>query len=410
MGRKGGSVASVIEDLNPDFLFEGYPLTVYRSPKHQFVELPDEWLKATPGPSISRMPALPGAHDLVHQHDGEPIGQRIILYGRVLDRDGNPVPGALLELWQTNAAGRYSDEADPRIMPLDPNFTGWGRCVTGPDGTYRFHTVRPVPYQGERGGRYRPAHIHVSIIGPDLSSRLITQCYFPDDPFIQTDHVVGAVSDPRGVHCLIGQFKGVAKEPNGLDASASYEWDIVIRGRAPAASGSSDSRARPAVLTTSQTIGPLYGFALMFEGCEDSSEGGTDGSLRISGRVIDGAGEPVVYPGIMLELWEGSQFVRARTDREGRFEATVRKPEGQTLTSGQAMAPHFKVTVFGQGLLRQVQTLMYFDGEEANAADPILQAVPVERRGTLMARERSERDWVFDIHLQGSDETVFFAI
>jgi protocatechuate 3,4-dioxygenase beta subunit len=400
-------MVSTLADVNPGYLFPAYPLTVHRAPQQEFVDLPDEWLRNIPGPSAARVPLRAGDNDLVHQHEGEPIGQRIILSGRVLDRDGNPVRNALLELWQTNAAGRYVDDADPGIMPIDPNFTGSGRCVTGPDGEFEFHTVRPVPYQGLRGGRYRPAHLHVSVIGPDLSSRLITQCYFPDDPFVPTDHVTTSVPDPRGLARLVATFDGIKTEQNGLDASASYRWDIVLRGRTPG--GANPSGLEPLVQSPSQTVGPLYGFALMFDGCSEAAAPGDPEQVRIRGRVIDGEGNVVARPGAMLEIWEGTQFARTRTDRDGRFAASLRKPAGRILPDGRTMAPHFNVTVFGQGLLKQVQTLLYLPSEVANAADPILNLVQESRRGTLIATPSADGGLEFDIRLQGDRETVFFT-
>jgi protocatechuate 3,4-dioxygenase beta subunit len=168
--------------------------------------------------------------NLIHQHAGLPIGLPIVLFGRVLDSDGRGVPNTLIEIWQTNAAGRYTDDVDPAFSPLDPNFTGAGRCITDSTGAYRFLTIRPAPYPGIRGGLYRPAHIHVSVFGPDLSSRLITQCYFPGDPLVKTDWIATSIPGPRGLSRLTCVFRGEAMDPNGLDSWISYEWDIVLRG------------------------------------------------------------------------------------------------------------------------------------------------------------------------------------
>jgi protocatechuate 3,4-dioxygenase beta subunit len=402
------AMASTLVDVNPGYLFPPYPLTVYRAPRQELIELPDAWLKDIPGPSTARVPVREGGNDLVDQHDGEPIGQRMILSGRVLDRDGNPVPDTLIELWQTNGAGRYADSADPEIVPLDPNFTGSAWCTTDANGEYWFHTIRPVPYQGWRGGKYRPAHIHVSVFGPDLSSRLISQCYFPDDPFIPTDHVTTAVPDDRALARLLATFEGLQTEPNGVDTCASYKWDIVLRGHLPGATGLTGEQ-EPPVLTPSQTVGPNYGFALMFDGASDATQPDDPERVRIRGRVIDGAGEAVVFPGVMLEIWDGTQFARARTDGDGVYEAFLCRSQGRILPDGQAVAPHFNVTVFGQGLLKQAQTLMYLPAEDASASDPILSRVPQERRHTLIATASGDGELEFDVHLQGAEETVFFT-
>jgi protocatechuate 3,4-dioxygenase alpha subunit len=161
------------------------------------------------------------------------------------------------------------------------------------------------------------------------------------------------------------------------------------------------------VPTPSQTSGPLWGFALMFDGSENAVEPGSPGALRLEGRVFDGNG-PLAHPDCLLEIWQGDLFARSRTDAEGRFRVTVRKPEALVAADGTRLAPHLHVSVFARGLLKQAQTRLYFpDEEEANAADPVLDLVPAEDRHTLIAREE-DGALRFDIHLQGEQETVFF--
>ena len=162
------------------------------------------------------------------------------------------------------------------------------------------------------------------------------------------------------------------------------------------------------VLSPSQTCGPLYGFALIFDGSDQAVDPGSPGAARIEGVVRDGAGDPVAYPECFLEVWQGEQWARARTDEEGMYRVVVRKPEPGAGPNGQAQAPHLNVTVFARGLLKQAQTRIYFPDEEAaNARDPVFLLVPSEDRHTLIAQDQGAL-LRFDIHLQGEDETVFF--
>jgi protocatechuate 3,4-dioxygenase, beta subunit len=394
------TVAEYVE-VNPPYLYTDYQISNLRAPLQPVVVVPDELLRREPGPNFSRIPYSAGDADLNHQHPGQPIGQRIILFGRVLDSAGQPVPHTLIETWQVNGAGRYADPVDAAFFPLDPNFTGAGRCITGPDGSFEFLTLRPAAYPGQRGGLYRPSHIHVSVFGPYLANRLITQCYFADDPLLQRDPIFQSVDNANAMRRMTAQFVGERTEPNGEDSALAYRWDIVLRGGTAvplAANGEAAETTSP-----SQTIGPLYGFALMFPGSEIAADPAQPGSVRIRGRVFDGSGAPLAYPESMLELWAGDQFARTRTDTEGGFTAVLAKPAA---TAGQA--PHVNVTVFARGLLKQAQTRLYFPDEAAaNAVDPVLAAVPADRRPRLVARREGD-ELVFDIHLQGDQESVFF--
>jgi protocatechuate 3,4-dioxygenase, alpha subunit len=159
----------------------------------------------------------------------------------------------------------------------------------------------------------------------------------------------------------------------------------------------------------SQTSGPLFGFALMFEGSHEAVPPSSPGAVRIEGAVIDGDGVPVYWPECFLEFWEGDQFARTRTDEDGNYAVVVRKPEAQTMADGSVAAPYLNVALFARGLLKQAQTRVYFPDESAaNDADPILELVPEEDRQLLVARPDGEL-LRFDIHLQGENETPFFA-
>ena len=166
--------------------------------------------------------------DLTVQHGGEPIGERIVVQGRVLDGDGRPVRRQLVEVWQANAAGRYLHRRDRHPAPADPNFTGAGRCLTDDEGGYRFVTIKPGPYPWRNHhNAWRPAHIHFSLFGPSLSTRLVTQMYFPGDPLLAFDPIyMGTPADCREL--LISKFMLEHTEPS---FALGYEFDFVLRGR-----------------------------------------------------------------------------------------------------------------------------------------------------------------------------------
>ena len=321
MGRPG------YVDVNPPYLFPAYEITTLRAPHEALVELPPEWFHRSPGPDFSRIPVSPLDSDLLTRQGGEALGQRIVLSGRVLDADGRAVPNALVEIWQTNSAGVYDDPSDDGFFPRDPNFVGAGKCVTDADGRFRLRTIRPAAYPGAPGALFRPAHIHVSVIGPDMSSRLITQCYFDDDPLIFLDPIVQAIPEHQGAKRLIATFDAARTISRGADSAMEYSWVIVLRGH-----GGSGPKAAPTdegsaetihYLTPSQTIGPRFGFSLMFEGSESAVDPSDPHTIEISGRLLDGDGEPVAYPEAMLELWVADQFARTRTDPAGDYRAVL---------------------------------------------------------------------------------------
>lgn len=394
-------------DANPPYYFPDYRITEHRSPRDNVVILPD-WYRSLPGPSWSRIPVGPSEDNLNEQRSGQPLGQRLILFGKLLDPEGCPVPGALIELWQANGAGRYDDPADPAFFPLDPNFVGSGRCVTDDEGNYRFLTIRPAAYPGKRGGLYRPSHIHLSIFAEDLCSRLVTQCYFPDDPLLSRDPIVNAIGE-AGIRQLTASFVGEMTEPNGEDSALAYRYDIILRGSRQAANSNGFTVAPPVAMSPSQTIGPLYGFALMFPGSQVGADPDDPRATTVSGTIYDGQGEPVPWPDAMIEVWHGDQFARARTDTDGRYSVTLLRPVFRPHGEREE-APHFEVTIFARGLLKQAQTRMYFpDEKHYNATDPVLQQVDPSLRRRLLATEDGSGH-TFNIHLQGPDETVFFEL
>jgi protocatechuate 3,4-dioxygenase alpha subunit len=165
----------------------------------------------------------------------------------------------------------------------------------------------------------------------------------------------------------------------------------------------------PGVISPSQTIGPMWGFALIFDGCDEAVDPADPAAVVVGGRVIDGGGGPLAYPDGMVEVWHGDQWARSRTAEDGSYRVVVRKPSPTEIEGVGTEAPYLNVTVFARGLLRTAQTRVYFPEETAaNDADPVLQLVPAERRHTIVG-QRAGDDLVFDIHLQGDAETVFFG-
>ncbi|GAA3612556.1 protocatechuate 3,4-dioxygenase subunit beta [Kineosporia mesophila] len=166
--------------------------------------------------------------DLTIQHSGEPIGERMVVTGRVTDGDGRPVPHQLVEIWQANASGRYIHQRDQHPAPIDPNFTGVGRCLTDAEGTYRFTTIRPGPYPWRNHrNAWRPAHIHFSLFGTDFTQRRITQMYFPGDPLFAYDPIYQSITDPADGALLVAHYDHDVTTPGW---STGYRWDIVLTG------------------------------------------------------------------------------------------------------------------------------------------------------------------------------------
>jgi len=212
----------------PPYLYEPYRSTHRRAPSHSLVLLPHT-LSETTGPLFGQGAIEENDNDLTRQHSGEPLGQRIIVTGRVVDSDGRPVPNSLIEIWQTNAAGRYRHAKDDHPAPLDPNFTGAGRTLTDAGGNYRFLTIQPGAYPWKNhANAWRPAHIHFSLFGPAFAARLITQMYFPGDPLLAYDPILQSVPDAKGRERLIARFDLNATVP---EWALAYEFNIVLRGR-----------------------------------------------------------------------------------------------------------------------------------------------------------------------------------
>jgi protocatechuate 3,4-dioxygenase beta subunit len=215
--------------VHPAYDFGGYRSTAKRAPKKPLIVVPHTLSELT-GPLYGHDSLRPEDADLTRQHAGEPLGERIVVHGHVLDEDARPVPHTLVEIWQCNAAGRYVHTVDRHPAPLDPNFTGAGRVVTDREGYYRFVTIKPGAYPWRNHpNAWRPAHIHLSLLGPSFLSRLVTQMYFPGDPLFYQDPIFNSVADEAARARMVSTFDLENTMP---EWALCYRFDVVLRGRA----------------------------------------------------------------------------------------------------------------------------------------------------------------------------------
>lgn len=211
----------------PDYHFPPYVSSIARSPRMPLVVLPNTLTEST-GPVFGHGLIRERDNDLTAHHEGDPIGERIYVHGRVLDEDGRPLRGALVEVWQANAAGRYRHKVDGHDAPLDPNFSGAGRTLSDENGYYWFKTIKPGPYPwANHHNAWRPAHIHFSLFGAGILSRLVTQMYFPGDPLQPLDPIFNSIPDERARLRMISSLDMERAEP---DYALAYVFDIVLRG------------------------------------------------------------------------------------------------------------------------------------------------------------------------------------
>jgi protocatechuate 3,4-dioxygenase beta subunit len=212
----------------PPLLYPPYTSTVRRAPCKPMIRLPADFVDLA-APLFGYLPIGETDNDLTRQHAQEPLGERIIVAGRIMDEDGRPVPNTLVEVWQCNAAGRYLHAADDHPAPLDPNFSGAGRTMADVQGNYRFMTIKPGAYPWRNHhNAWRPAHIHFSLFGTSFLSRLVTQMYFPNDPLFAQDPIFQSVPDERARQRLVSGFDLDLTVP---EWALGYRFDIVLRGR-----------------------------------------------------------------------------------------------------------------------------------------------------------------------------------
>jgi protocatechuate 3,4-dioxygenase beta subunit len=211
----------------PAYWYPPYVSSIKRSPREPLILLPHTLSERT-GPVFGHSLLRENDSDLTKQHAGEPQGERILVHGRVLDDSGRPVRNALVEVWQANAAGRYLHKKDQHDAPIDPNFSGGGRVLTDEEGRYEFRTIKPGAYPwGNHYNAWRPAHIHFSLFGAGILSRLVTQMYFPGDPLQALDPIFNSISDEKARQRLVSHFDIERTEPS---FALAYAFDIVLRG------------------------------------------------------------------------------------------------------------------------------------------------------------------------------------
>ena len=213
---------------NPFYVDPLYRSTVLRGPTKPLIALKPALLDIG-GPVFGHEHIGETDADLTRngRRNGEPLGERIIVTGRVLDEDARPLPRTLVEIWQANAGGRYIHKIDQHPAPLDPNFFGGGRCITDAHGRFRFLTIKPGAYPwGNHTNAWRPNHIHFSVFGHHFANRLVTQMYFPGDPLLAFDPIFHAVPE-KARERMIGRFSLDVTEQ---DFALGYEFDLVLRG------------------------------------------------------------------------------------------------------------------------------------------------------------------------------------
>jgi protocatechuate 3,4-dioxygenase beta subunit len=216
-------------DWHPAAYTPGYKTSMTRAPHRPLIALGSTLSEET-GPAFGQSMIGELDNNLVMNFTGQPaIGERIIMHGRVLDENGRGVPNVLVEMWQANAGGRYRHKKDGYQAPLDPNFGGCGRTLTGPDGRYEFLTIRPGAYPWPNHvNNWRPMHIHWSVFGSGFGQRLITQNYFQGDPLIDLCPIVNTIGQKQAINVLVAALDMNHAIP--MDCLA-YRFDIVLRGR-----------------------------------------------------------------------------------------------------------------------------------------------------------------------------------
>ncbi|MGK2380202.1 protocatechuate 3,4-dioxygenase subunit beta [Gordonia tangerina] len=222
-----GLTAGASPETRPRLDYAPYRSSLLRHPTKDFRHSDPEGIELF-SPAFGHRDVDPLEADLTIQHGGDPIGERLVVTGRVLDSAGRPVRGQLVEVWQANAAGRYIHKRDQHPAPIDPNFTGFGRCLTDDDGWYKFTTIKPGPYPWKNHhNAWRPAHIHFSVFGTAFTQRLVTQMYFPGDPLFAFDPIYQAIVDQQARDRLVAAYD---HDLTQHEWCTGYRWDIVLNG------------------------------------------------------------------------------------------------------------------------------------------------------------------------------------
>ncbi len=331
--------------------------------------------------------------------------------------------GILVEIWQANAAGRYNHDRDNHDAPLDPNFTGTGRTVTDADGRYQFQTIKPGAYPwGNHHNAWRPAHIHFSLFGPSILTRLVTQMHFPGDPLLEYDPIYNCVPDTRAKERLIASFDLEKTVPH---YALGYRWDIVLRGR----DATPMENKMTLTATTSHTVGPHHHIGLTWLNREDLTVAQTLGQrVAITGQVVDGNGQFV--NDAMLEVWQANAAgeIRPPGRRPGQTPGPAlrrlwpgaggcrralpihhHKPGTVPGLNGTTQAPHLVVLVFARGLVELLADAYLFRRRTGQRNRPAAGLRTEERRATIVSKPDASGVYQWNVILQGTDaETVFF--
>lgn len=229
------------DEPQPQLYFPPYRSSVLRAPTRDLHQVDPEGAELV-APVFGHVDVDPLEADLtIGTGTGTPIGERLTIRGRVLDGDGRPVRKQLVEVWQANAAGRYIHPRDQHAAPLDPSFSGTGRCLTDDDGWYAFTTIKPGPYPwGNHHNAWRPAHIHFSFFGTEFTQRLVSQVYFPGDPLFPYDPILQSITDERARARLVATYDHDLSEH---ERQTGYRWDVVLSGSHATVLDSEDDRA-----------------------------------------------------------------------------------------------------------------------------------------------------------------------
>ena len=339
------------------------------------------------------------------------------MHGRVLEEDGRPVRDTLVELWQCNSGGRYRHDADRHPAPLDPNFTGLGRCLTDADGRYRFVTIKPGAYPwGNHPNAWRPAHIHFSLFGRAFTQRLVTQMYFPGDPLFGQDPIFNSVRDPAGARA-----DDLRVRPRRHRAGVGARVPLGHRAARPGGDAARRGRhVRPGT-TPSQTVGPFFALGLPWEDGPFVVPAGTPGAIEVRGRVLDGAGDPV--PDALVETWQADPDGRFDHPDDPRGRVPASAASGVARRRGRGLAdrdPQARAGARAGGRRRRrtspsrcsragcshrVVTRIYFGDEPARTRPTRCWRGSTTRDGRRCRRAR-RGGYAFDLHLQGDRQTV----
>ena len=360
--------------------------TVKRSPQKPLIVMRHTLSELT-GPVYGHETVREHDHDLTIQHKGEPLGERIIVHGHVLDEDGRGVPNTLVEIWQANACGRYIHVVDQHPAPLDPNFTGAGRAQTDAKGYYKFVTIKPGAYPwGNHPNAWRPAHIHFSVFGHSFVSRLVTQMYFPGDPLFPFDPIFNSVTDEKA-RDADGLVVRSGKHQAGMGACATASTSCCA--------GATPRRWRPNSARQCQRNHAIADRRSLFQIRADAGRRlsrGTTPSPTIWSRLMCPASASASRSGVrrrrrngagcMLEIWQADAqgrfadpqdsralpnasfkgFGRCGTDAKGGYSFDTIKPGSVPGPDGKPQAPHILLAVYARGMPQQLITRIYFDG------------------------------------------------